>query len=262
MNAPGRATVTGTLPGMGDLETLNYCGTLYALPFAHLFRRLTPVEDAELRASVGALGMGHPVLVYDSPTFGPECVIDGANRLRIAGELGADAPVQKVAVDDGTARRMAEDLNIARRQVSPDEALAARQERITREVAARGEGQSYRAIAEAVGVSEKQVRKDVRKAGADRSAPASEKGAGRDGKAHPAKPRPVPDVPPITEGEQLANAVDSLARWMEEYAAKPDGAFLVGEWVTNLATGPAAGLGVVGHCEPLRRLSAALRGRT
>ena len=54
-----------------------------------------------------------PVFVYDSETYGANCVIDGANRLRIADEEDVVVAVEKLTLNDEEAGRRAEDLNIA-----------------------------------------------------------------------------------------------------------------------------------------------------
>lgn len=142
--------------------TIEYHGTVYALPFASLFRALTASEAAELCESAVVVGIGHPVLVYDSESQGPNCVIDGANRLRTATELNIDCPVKELYVDDETARRMAEDLNIARRHVTVGEARAVRQTRQERQQRIKEElkknpVRSDNGIAEQLGVSDKTV---------------------------------------------------------------------------------------------------------
>jgi hypothetical protein len=165
-------------------QTIRFGMREYRLPFAELFRDLTANEEAELRASIEAVGVGHPVFTYDSPEHGNDCVIDGANRLRIAGELDTDVRVEKLRVSDEVARRMAEDLNAARRQVTPQEAKQARAKRIGKVVELRAEGKSLRAIADEVGVSLGQVQRDIFDSGVSPDTP--EVVTGRDGKEYPA----------------------------------------------------------------------------
>lgn len=147
------------------LQTVTHGLKTFALPFAELFRPLTAAEDAALRASARAVGIGHPVFTYDSDTFGRDCVIDGANRLRIASEEELDIRIEKLRVTDEVARTLAEDLNAVRRQVTPQEAKEARARRIGQVAEMRQAGQSLRAIAAEVGVSVPQVRRDLEEAG-------------------------------------------------------------------------------------------------
>lgn len=184
------------------MTTLVIRGTEYRLPFAELFRALSETERAELAASIRALGVMSPVFVYNSPTWGPNCVIDGANRLREGAAAEIDVPVQRFAVSDETARRMAEDLNIARRQVTPEEARAARVKRV---VAARvDQKQSLRAIAAREQVSEKQVRNDLDKATAEGGTQLNptDRVTGLDGKSRPATRPAQVESPPQDEEEK------------------------------------------------------------
>lgn len=161
----------------------------FVLPFADLFRPLTCDEEAEARASYARVGIMSPVFVYDSERYGRDCVIDGANRLRIAQDMGLDLRVEKLRATDDVARTMAEDANIARRQVTPADARAAREKRIERVVAARAEGKSIRAIAAEVGTNPKQVRRDLEAAGGGTAPTCPDKVTGTDGKTYPAARR-------------------------------------------------------------------------
>lgn len=182
----------GPRPTLFDIV---YENTRYLVPFANLFRPLNAREEAELRASIERVGVRMPVLIYASVEHGWDCVIDGANRLRIANESGAAIPIQRLDVTDDVARRTAEDLNIARRQVTPEEAHAARRERIERVLAARQAGGSLRVISDVVGVSEAQVRRDL--ATAPPGAVEPERVKGRNGRAQKAKrSKPVPACEP------------------------------------------------------------------
>jgi hypothetical protein len=168
-------------------------GAMYRFVFAALFRRHTPVERARLEASIRRHGVRVRVLTYDSPTWGRRCVIDGVSRLELAAEIATDetihlaVPVQHLGeLSDDVARELALTLNSDRRHLTPEEQQAARRERVDRVAAARAEGDSLRTIAEREGVSEKQVREDLKAAGAEGSAPDRIHGA--DGKSYPAVP--------------------------------------------------------------------------
>lgn len=188
------------MDGRRKVPTVTHRGRVFRLPFAGLFRPLTPAEDVELRTSIACIGVCHAVKVYDSPAWGPDCVIDGANRLRAAAELGLDLPVEKVEADDDEARRMAEDLNIARRQVTAAEAREARARRIERVADLRAQGMSTRAIAAEVGVSQSQVVADIREATEQGCSVEPEKVTGLDGRTVAATHKaPEPDDPDDAE---------------------------------------------------------------
>jgi hypothetical protein len=181
------------------VPTVRLDGATYRFVFAALFRRHTPAERARLEASIRRHGVRVRVLTYDSPTWGRRCVVDGASRLELAAEIANDEathlsiPVQHLGdLTDDAARELALTLNADRRHLTPEEQRAARCERIERVTAARAEGDSLRMIAEREGVSEKQVREDLRAAGAEGSAPERVRGA--DGKSYPATaPRSGPE---------------------------------------------------------------------
>lgn len=173
------------------IAKITYRDKEYLIPFAPLFRELTDRERHELRASIQALGVLSSVFVYISATWRAPCVIDGANRLALGAELNIAVPMQQLPVADETARHMAEDLNIARRQVTPEEARVARAQRIIRVVAAREEGKSLRAIAASEGVSAPQVLADLRDAGVNPLTP--DRIQGTDGKSYPTSRPTQPD---------------------------------------------------------------------
>ena len=152
---------------------------------------LTSETRQELQASIRERGVILPA-VHDQHGR----TLDGRNREHIAGELGVELPTPIVVQvhDDEHARRIAVELNTARRHLSvPDRrAIVA---------GLRAEGRSTRAIAEAVGVDQKTVRNDLKASGEDKSSP--ERVVGRDGRKHPSRrakpaPRPVTPVPPAS----------------------------------------------------------------
>ncbi|AWM41753.1 hypothetical protein GobsT_71480 [Gemmata obscuriglobus] len=149
-----------------SLPIVRACGLLYQLPFADLIRPLTEREAAELRVSIGQ----HKkvlvrVVTYDSPVWGERCVIDGANRITIAAEMGLDLPVQhRGTLTDEQARAECLALNVDRRQLTREEQEASRARRLQRVVTARAAGASTRDIARAEGVSQTRVIQDLAKA--------------------------------------------------------------------------------------------------
>jgi DNA-binding CsgD family transcriptional regulator len=182
------------------VKTIDHGATTYRIPFDHLFRPLTPDEAAGLRASVEANGVLAPVLTYDSPAHGPDCVIDGANRAALAAEFDADLPVRKLrGLTDEAAEALAESLNADRRHLTPEEQRERRAERVKRVAGKRAEGKSLRTIAEEEGVSPEQVRQDVKDATVKGLTVEPEKVMGRDGKERPAARKPAPDTPAAPE---------------------------------------------------------------
>lgn len=167
---------------------VTYCGVDHQLPFHRLLRSLHAHERSELEASVKRLGIQHPVLTFASEEYGPDCVIDGANRLSLAADLKRDVRIVDLPIDDEDVKQLALDLNECRRQLTPQELSQARRERIARVVAARGDGENLLAIAEAEEMSEKQIREDLKRSTAEGSAVDPEKVNGRDGKTRTAKP--------------------------------------------------------------------------
>lgn len=202
-----------------QFPTVTHGLKVFTLPFADLFRPLTLAEDAELRASIERVGVGHPVFVFDSERFGPDCVIDGANRLRLAAEMEVDIRIEKVRVSDDVARAMAEDLNIARRQVTPADAKAAREKRIERVVALRAEGKSLRAIAAEVGIQPKQVYRDLAAAGGVTDATCPETVTGLDGKEYKFT---RPALAPVPEPENRGDAWEPTDDEPEDQEEPPE----------------------------------------
>jgi ParB-like chromosome segregation protein Spo0J len=140
-------------------------------PF-QLFPSLDAATEAALRSSIERWGVLVPV-VRDQHG----AILDGHHRARIADELGVDYQTTRLVLgDDADRRAVACTLNADRRHLDP-------KLRRQLEAALRADGHSLRAIAGAVGVDEKQVRKDL--AGADQSAPA-DRVIGLDGKRYPA----------------------------------------------------------------------------
>ena len=205
----------------------------YHLLFPDLLRPLNAAELDSLRTSIRERGVCVPVVIDESGG-----IIDGGNRATLAAELGLDSiPTQLVVgLDDSQKVQLAYQLNETRRQLSQadrEEARKNRDRRLARIAAARAEGQSLRAIAETEGVSEKQVRADIKElqdpetphsddesAGADHSAPAlsPEKVTGKDGKGYPAD-----NSPQAVEGRRQAIAEKLAEGKTEEQVAEEVG---------------------------------------
>lgn len=111
-------------------------------------------------------------------------ILDGHQRVRLAGEIGVKYPVNIVEVaDEAEAREIARTLNEDRRAMPKEQRLP-----VVR--ALREEGHSIRAIAGAVGVSKRTVQDDLE--GVRTRTPAAT--TGLDGKSYPA--RRAPKLPP------------------------------------------------------------------
>jgi DNA-binding Lrp family transcriptional regulator len=179
-------------------------GVRYAAPFADLFRDLTPAERSALADSARRDGIHTPVLVYDSSELG-RAVIDGLNRAEVAAGLALELRVVDFGpISDEEARRIAEDVNAARRHLTPEEQQRVRAERVERVAEKRAEGKSLRTIADEVGVSAEQVRQDVKEATVKGLTVEPEKVVGKDGKTRPAKqprPEPVKQAEPLEDDD-------------------------------------------------------------
>jgi ParB-like chromosome segregation protein Spo0J len=173
------------------------------------FAPLDPVIEAALRASIERFGVIVPV-VQDQHGR----VLDGNHRARIAGELGVAYAVDNRNVkDDAEAAELARTLNEDRRQLTPEQRRGV-------VAALREAGHSTRAIAGAVGVSNKTVHKDL--AGVTSVTPERVKGA--DGKTYPSKPREPSDADKARVVERYPNLAKlppveavRLARELDKY---------------------------------------------
>jgi hypothetical protein len=182
--------------------TVTYQGKTYTVLFPDLLRPLTKVERFSLADDIRAKGVLVPVVVDEN-----NGIIDGINRLTIAAE---ESKVETVPFDvrpglSAKAKRdLAFSLNVPRRHLTPAQQQEARQQRVGRVAEARRQNKSTRAIAEAEGVSEKQVREDIKKATAEGYAvePEGGKVTGRDGKTRPAKKPPAPPKPEPKAAEE------------------------------------------------------------
>lgn len=174
------------------MHTVSYQGKDYTIPFADLLPALDDTQRAELRADIAKRGVVVPILVDEH-----NAVIDGQHRLTIAAELDlATIPIEvKSGLSDDERRVLCHDLNVHRRQLSPEK----RQEAVRN---LREQGHSLRQIGEKLGVGRSTVQRDLDSPGVPLGTP--EGGVvetlqpstitGRDGKQYPANqaPRPAP----------------------------------------------------------------------
>lgn len=137
-----------------------------------LFKDLSPAVESALRASIKRFGVLVPVAKDQHGN-----VLDGHQRLRVAGELGVDVPTTVIEVASADeAREIARTLNEDRRAMP-------KAERLEVVKALREEGHTTRAIAGAVGVDHSTVIRDL--AGGASAPPA--RVTGLDGKSYPAR---------------------------------------------------------------------------
>lgn len=172
-------------------------------PF-QLFDALDPATEAALRASIERFGVLVPIAVDQHGN-----VLDGHHRKRIAAELGVSWREDvHVVADEDEARSIAATLNTDRRQLDAEQ---------RRKVVAdlRQQGHSLRAIGNAVGVSQEQVRQDLATV-KDLTVP--DRIIGKDGKSRPAKRTVVPAKSP-NESKRAQDALASLD--LDEIPAKP-----------------------------------------
>ncbi len=118
-----RAVCTTSSPSPGNAEagtspTVTVGGITYRLPFADLLPALSDDDLDALRGDIRERGIVVPIVIDEHHN-----VIDGANRLRIAAELGirnlrADI---RPGLSDAEKEELAEDLNLHRRHLSREQ---------------------------------------------------------------------------------------------------------------------------------------------
>jgi ParB-like chromosome segregation protein Spo0J len=124
-----------------------------------------PAETfAALKESIAELGLLVPIVRYEGK------LLDGRNRWRACEELGAPALLFKDFTGTRDQAVLVKALNLDRRNLTPEQERAARAD-LVREM--RSTGMSTRAIADAVGVSDTTVVRDLNR-GASCEAPEPE----------------------------------------------------------------------------------------
>lgn len=148
-----------------------------------LYKDLTPAVESALRASIERFGVLVPVTMDQHGN-----VLDGHQRLRIAGELGVDVPTTThIVASEDEAREIARTLNEDRRAMP-------RAERLEVVKALREEGHSVRAIAGAVGSPPSTIQRDLSVVRNGTTEP--ERITGLSGKSYPATRAPQPAAQP------------------------------------------------------------------
>jgi hypothetical protein len=137
-------------------------------------------------------------------------ILDGRNRYTASKLAGVEPSFLTFEGSWESAEELEDVLNFHRRHSEEEALRLAREARVKRIEARRKAGQSLRSIAEAEDISEKQVRKDLKKTlaadGGSAAEPEGGKVKGKDGKKYPAKPKPPKKKPKPPEPE---NAIDS-----------------------------------------------------
>lgn len=164
----------------GSSPTVTVGGITYQLPFEDLLPALADDDLKALRDDIRDRGIVVPIIVDEHHN-----VIDGANRLRIAAELGIrNLPVDiRPGLSHPEKEELAEDLNLHRRHLSREQLRDAIARRLKRTPE-----QSDRQIAAAIGVNHEtvgDVRKQLTATGEIRQLP---KTIGRDGRARTTSP--------------------------------------------------------------------------
>jgi hypothetical protein len=155
-----------------------------------------------------------PIILYEHG--GKPKILDGWQRQRACLECDV-TPIYDGLPSGLTAEELVERDNDHRRHESPEQAAKRIEARQARVAAGREEGKSFRQIAMEEGISARQVQKDARTKGVDRSTPDrkkispgmhqnTRKTVGVDGKTYPAE-RPNPDPPCDLEGKPKASKV-------------------------------------------------------
>ena len=164
----------------GSSPTVTVGGITYRLPFEDLLPALADDDLKALRDDIRDRGIVVPIIVDEHHN-----VIDGANRLKIAAELGIrNLPVDiRPGLSHPEKEELAEDLNLHRRHLSREQLRDAIARRLKRTPE-----QSDRQIAAAIGVNHEtvgDVRKQLTATGEIRQLP---KTIGRDGRARTTSP--------------------------------------------------------------------------
>lgn len=164
----------------GSSPTVTVGGITYQLPFEDLLPALADDDLKALRDDIRDRGIVVPIIVDEHHN-----VIDGANRLRIAAELGIrNLPVDiRPGLSHPEKEELAEDLNLHRRHLTREQLRDAIARRLKRTPE-----QSDRQIAAAVGVDHHTVASIRRGLQATGEFPQLPKTIGRDGRARTTSP--------------------------------------------------------------------------
>jgi hypothetical protein len=165
----------------------------FRLPFLDLIP-MSGEDNAALGRAIREAGkVKVPIVCWkEKKTSSEDTVVEGAHRALWAAELKLDkVPVRYESYDsEEEARADCEEMNLDRRHLSQQELEQRRRARVERVAELRRQGLSQRAIADAVGVSQPQVKADLDEA-VDKglsTEPPNGQIATKDGKKRSAKP--------------------------------------------------------------------------
>jgi hypothetical protein len=169
-------------------KAIVFSGTAYSCPYRDVLPALTQDERSQLRADIEKNGVLVPIVITDQAE-----ILDGHNRLEIAVELGLPTvPFEIVAgLTPDEKRVRAEDLNLLRRHLTPEQRRAVIDRRLKADPA-----QSDSSIAASLGVSDKTVGARRKRLESTSEIPMLTSVRGRDGKTHPRhRSRPITPTP-------------------------------------------------------------------
>ncbi len=172
-----------------------------------LFPDLSPDEYEALKNDIRDRGVQVPVEYDDEGNL-----LDGHHRVRACLELGIKEwpRIVRVGMTEAEKRNHIRALNILRRNLTPEQ-------RNAQIVAMRQDGMSYRAIGDALGVSDG----TVRNVAAQNCAPQPETVTGKDGKQYPPRKQRKPSIFAKTERE-MAGAVEKAQSVVTAAEEQPD----------------------------------------
>jgi hypothetical protein len=129
-------------------------------PLADAYPLMSEADLADLAQSIRANGQREPIYLLGDD------ILDGRNREAACERAGVEPWYESYAgpTDDDSLRAFIEDKNEHRRHLTPDFLSQRRAERIARVAEKRRAGKSTREIAEAEGVSQPQVLRDLQTA--------------------------------------------------------------------------------------------------
>jgi ParB-like chromosome segregation protein Spo0J len=216
--SPQGRSLAAPLPCSENIVTIG--ATSYTLLYPDLLPALSVEARSDLRASIREHGVCTPIVVDEN-----NGVLDGANRLRIAADLGLPAvPVQVLRGSPAWKRlELAYTLNTHRRHLTEKALGSIKQARVAEVQRLREAGHSLRDISDKVGVSLPQVQRDLKAAEGVSAEDTAEQDTVRqiqpaEESTPTAAPRPV--VPPKVKGRDGKRY--AARRTTSRKAAKPE----------------------------------------
>jgi len=157
-----------------SMRTISVNGKTYHCPYRDLLPPLDPAERAALKKGIEKDGIRTPIILDEYRN-----VIDGANRVEVALELGVTEIPEIVytGLSEEEKRRMAEDLNLKRRHLTSEQ----KRQIVARRLKA-DPFKSDRQIAEDVGVDHKTVGSERNRLVSTGEIPQSKTSRGSDGR--------------------------------------------------------------------------------